>query len=84
MAKLPTLMEDILAAPPAPSMWLDALPEDLRADMESVRQSFHDGKLPLKRYQIASRIVQHAKKRGVAMPSQKTVAEWLRSHKDPS
>jgi len=79
MGKSPTLMDDVLAAPPAASMWFDVLPDDFRAEMESVRRSFVDGKFPLKRYQIASVILNSAKKRGVAMPSQKTVAVWLQS-----
>ena len=77
MAKPSPLMAAVLSV--APAYWLDGVPDDFRQELVELRQAFADGKIPSKRYVIARIAVAHGKDRGIRMPSEKTVAEWLRS-----
>lgn len=66
----------------APTCWIDGLPDDFRQELLELRQAFLDGKIPSRRYVIARIAVAHGKDRGIRMPSEKTIAEWLRSDAD--
>lgn len=66
----------------APTYWLDGIPDEFRQELQELRQAFADGKIPSRRYVIARIAIAHGKERGIRMPSEKTVAEWLRSDAD--
>lgn len=66
----------------APVYWLDVVPQEFRQELEELRQAFVDGRIPSKRYVIARIAIAHGKERGIRMPSEKTVAEWLRRNAD--
>ena len=78
----PSLLSDIMAKALTTRFWLETMPPDFLNELEEVRQSFASGKIPARRYTIAKVILANGKARGIRMPSEKAVADWLAKESD--
>ena len=78
-ASLSPLMAAVLTQARSSAFWMDVMPEDFRGELLELKATYAAGKLPAKRYAVARVVVAHGTERGIQMPSEKTVAEWLRS-----
>lgn len=82
MAKAPSLLNDIMAKALTTRFWIETMPPDFVKELEEVRQSFAAGSIPARRHTIAKVVVANGKARGIRMPSEKAVADWLTKESD--
>jgi hypothetical protein len=61
---------------------METMPPDFAEELNEVRASFVSGKIPARRYTVANVIIANGKARGIKMPSEKAVADWLNKSDD--
>jgi hypothetical protein len=81
-AKTPMLLDDVIEKATITQFWIEAIPKDFLEELREVRTSFLAGQIPARRYTIANVIIKNGKSRGIRMPSEKAVAEWLQRESD--
>jgi hypothetical protein len=78
----PSLLDEVMQKAVSTRFWLETMPPDFADELYEVRASFVSGKIPARRYTIANVIIANGKARGLKMPSEKTVADWLNKSDD--
>jgi len=75
------LIAAVLACAKSTTHWSDKVPDEFRRELFALRDAFRAGEIPAKRYVIARVAIAHGQERGVSLPSEKVLAEWLKSER---
>ena len=82
MAKAkPTLLDDVLSRVktkrPGFAPWYERLPDDLRVELDALRQQWHAGQIASQKRALAVAIAEVVADRGNTKPGEQAVIAWL-------
>ena len=82
MAKAkPTLLDDVLSRVktkrPGFAPWYERLPDDLRVELDALRQQWHAGQIGSQKRSLAVAIAEVVAERGNPKPGEQAVIAWL-------
>ena len=82
MAKAkPTLLDDVLSRVktkrPGFAPWYERLPDDLRVELDALRQQWHAGHIASQKRALAVAIAEVVADRGNTKPGEQAVIAWL-------
>lgn len=76
-----TLIDDVLSRvkvrKPGFSPWYERLPDDLRGELEGLRQRWHAGQISSQKRALAVAIAEVVADRGHTQPGEQAVLAWL-------